>query len=125
MVREPVSEVRRLFAHLGGSPEGIDIGRLTRPSLTARKATSAVWTGEDRVHAWRPKVTEAQRRRAAEIVASFGLDRIYSDEPIPRVEGVLEIMNDGRWDVEKTPVAPNAAAGRVIARDWSPEAGSV
>ena len=105
MVREPESEIKKLFSYLGKRPEGIDIGRLKQPSLTARKASSAAWTGEDRVDAWRKKVTEAERRRAAEIVAMFGLDRVYSDEPVPRVEGIREIMNDGRWDVKRAQTA--------------------
>ena len=106
LVREPASEIEKLCSYLGKSPEGINIKRLDRPSLTARRATSAVWTGEDRVEGWQKKVTDAQRRRAAEIVAMFGLDRIYTDEPLPRVEGIQEIMNGGRSGALRTQTAP-------------------
>jgi hypothetical protein len=124
MVREPVSEVEKLFGYLGKRAEDIDISKLTRPSLTARKASSAAWTGEDRVHAWQNKVTEAQRQRAAEIVESFGLDRIYTDEPLPRVEGVREIMNAGRWGLRRARSRRDATPRQVISTNWSPEGGA-
>jgi hypothetical protein len=41
-------------------------------------------------------VSDAQRRRAREILSLFGLDAIYTDAPMPRPEGVLEIMDAGR-----------------------------
>jgi hypothetical protein len=125
MVREPESEVPKLFAYLGKSSEDIDIERLKRPSLTARKVSSAAWTGEDRVDAWRRKVTEAQRRRAQEIVARFGLDGIYGDEAMPRVQGAQEVMNEGRWVRPVVPTAPDAAVRGVMTPSWSPKAESV
>lgn len=123
MVREPASEVQKLFAYLGKEPQGIDIGKLKQPSLTARKASSAAWTGEDRVDAWRAKVTESQRQRAQEIVAQFGLDRIYGDAPMPRAEGALEVMNKGRWSRPAT-TASDASTRGAMAPTWSPEAES-
>ena len=123
MVREPASEVQKLFAYLGKQPEGIDIERLKLPSLTARKTSSAAWTGEDRVDAWRRKVTEAQRQRAQEIVAQFGLDRIYGDGPMPCVEGAQEVMKEGRSS-RPAMTAPGAPKRDVMAPTWSPEAES-
>jgi hypothetical protein len=120
MVRDPEAEVGKLFAYLGKSAEGIDIDRLKRPSLTARKVSSAAWTGEDRVDAWRKKVTETERRRAQEIVARFGLDRIYGDGPMPNVQGACDVMNEGP---RRRPVAAssdNTVVGRVISPAWSP-----
>jgi len=96
MVREPEAEVRGLLEHLGIPAAGLDIARLARPSLTARRATSAAWTGADRVTAWQDRIDGAQRERAAEILSLFGLDRIYSDDPIPRMEGPAEIMSESR-----------------------------
>jgi hypothetical protein len=118
MVREPEAEVHKLLTYLGKNPEGIDIDRLKRPSLTARKVSSAAWTGEDRVDAWRRKVTQAQRQRAQEIVARFGLNGIYGDEPMPNVQGAYDVMNEGRW---RQSTASDAAMRRVMPATWSPE----
>jgi hypothetical protein len=98
LVRSPESEIARLLAHIGRSPDELplDLERLRTPSLTARRASSAVWTGADPVESWRRKVSDAQRRRAVEILSLFGLDRIYGDAPLPRVEGVLELMDGAR-----------------------------
>jgi hypothetical protein len=92
LVRHPESEVARLFERIGRSMEGLDLEKLKVPSLTARRASSAVWTGADPVENWRRKVTAEQRSRALEILALFGLDRVYDDEPMPRMEGILEVM---------------------------------
>lgn len=123
MVREPETEVGKLFTYLGKKSEDIDIERLKRPSLTARKVSSAAWTGEDRVDAWRKKVTAAQRQRAQEIVARFGLDRIYGDGPMPLVQGAQEVMNEGRWKPGAL-ASPDAAVLRGMPPTWSPNAES-
>jgi len=94
LVRHPESEVARLFAHVGKSMDGLDLEKLKIPSLTARRASSAVWTGADPADAWKKKVTPEQRRRAQEILELFGLDRIYGDDGMPRREAVLEIMTE-------------------------------
>ncbi len=97
LVQQPESEVGRLFAYLGKSLDGFDFERLKLPSLTSRRASSAVWTGDDRVTSWKNKISDEQRRRALEILQLFGLDGIYTDDPMPRVEGALEIMTRGEW----------------------------
>jgi CheY-like chemotaxis protein len=105
LVQQPQSEVRRLFSYLGKSMDGLDLGKLKIPSLTARRATSAVWTGDDRVASWKNKVSDEQRRRALEILKLFGLDCIYTDAPMPRMEGALEIMK-GREEHNKLVQTP-------------------
>ena len=92
LVRNPEAEIARLFSHLGKSMDGLDLERLKTPSLTARRASSAVWTGADPVDSWKKKVSDEQRKRALEILERFGLDCIYTDQPMPRMEGVMEIM---------------------------------
>jgi hypothetical protein len=96
LVQHPESEIGRLFSYLGKSMEGLNIEKLKIPSLTARKASSAVWTGASRTDGWKKQVSDEQRRRALEILTLFGLDRIYTDDSMPRVEGALEIMNGAR-----------------------------
>ena len=92
LVRNPEAEIARLFSHLGKSMDGLDLERLKTPSLTARRASSAVWTGADPVDSWKKKVSDEQRKRALEILERFGLDCIYTDASMPRMEGVTEIM---------------------------------
>ena len=100
LVRHPEAELGRLFAHLGKSMDNLDMEKLKKPSLTARRSSSAVWTGADPVDNWKTKVSDAQRQRAREILALFGLDRIYGDDSMPRMDGILEIMNgrEGRLE---------------------------
>jgi hypothetical protein len=96
LVQQPESEIGRLFSFLGKSMNDLDLEKLKLPSLTARRATSAVWTGASRTDGWKKNVSDEQRRRALEILAMFGLDGIYTDASMPRVEGALEIMNGAR-----------------------------
>jgi hypothetical protein len=103
LVRHPELEVGRLFAHLGKRMEDLDLEKLKVPSLTARRASSAVWTGADPVDSWKNQVSPGQQRRALEILESFGLDRIYTDDPMPRMEGVLETMGgEPSWGLSET-----------------------
>jgi len=107
LVRQPEAELSRLFAHLGKSMDGLDMEKLKTPSLTARRASSAVWTGVDPVDQWKEKVSDEQRRRALEILALFGLDRIYTDASMPRVEGLKEIMgSNGAGPVDSRSPSP-------------------
>jgi hypothetical protein len=94
LVRSPESEVAGLLSHLGRRCGDLDLDpqRLERPSLTARRASSAVFTGADPVESWRSRVGEAQRRRALEILGLFGLDALYTDAPMPRPAGLLDVM---------------------------------
>ena len=94
LVRQPESEVGRLFGSLGKNMDGLDLEKLKTPSLTSRRASSAVWTGADPVDSWKNKVSPAQQQRALEILALFGLDRIYNEASMPRMEGVTELLND-------------------------------
>ena len=81
----PETETDRLFTYLG-QPAG---GESLQRALAARSAThrrgSAVVTGADPVSQWMQHVTEAQRQRADELLAAFGLDVLYgSGDPRPR-----------------------------------------
>lgn len=96
LVQQPEAEIGRLFSYLGKSMDNLDLEKLKIPSLTARRASSAVWTGANRTDGWKKSVSDAQRRRALEILKLFGLDSIYTDASMPRVEGAFEIMNGGR-----------------------------
>lgn len=110
LVRQPESEVARLFAYLGRSAGDVDFEKMKTPSLTARRASSAVWTGSDPVDSWKAKVSSEQRRRAGEILQLFGLDCIYTDASMPRVEGLFEIMQGGPRNPHREGTPTGAAA---------------
>jgi hypothetical protein len=95
LVQQPEAEIGRLFSYLGKSMDDLNMEKLKLPSLTARRSSSAVWTGANRTEGWRKQVNDEQRRRAVEILTLFGLNKVYTDDPMPRVEGALEIMNGG------------------------------
>lgn len=87
----PEDEIRRLFAYLG---EGFDarVYRALRcPSPLSRKGG-----GEPSVDAWRRSVTDSQLERAVEILALFGLDRVYGARTMPDPSGARALMDEAR-----------------------------
>jgi hypothetical protein len=102
LVRHPEAELARLFSYLGKSMDGLDMAKLKQPSLTARRASSAVWNGDDPADAWTRKVSRERRRRAERILGLFGLGGIYCDEPMPRMEGVAELMSGVKTGAKAT-----------------------
>lgn len=91
LVLDPEREIERLFSFLG---MGFDQGALeaaSRPSAATRK-DSAIVSGQDVVSSWQLHVTPDQAARAVEILELFGLDRIYSADPIPRLEVADEAL---------------------------------
>lgn len=73
LVSDPATEVPRLFAYLGKEFEARALERISEPS-----ATTFVTESQNR-----PAVYETGR--ALEIVAAFGLDRIYGADANPKV----------------------------------------
>lgn len=79
----PEDELRRLFGFVGIPYDPGALRALARPSATSRK-DSAVFSGEDLVEAWRASVTPEELASTMSIVELFGLDRIYTSDPMPR-----------------------------------------
>lgn len=87
----PERELRRLFAFLGRDfGEGVYRG-VGRPSSLSRRE-SAVVLGERPADSWTRSVGDAERERAVEIMALFGLDRIYGEGAMPDPGGLHELM---------------------------------
>jgi hypothetical protein len=78
----PREEVAKTFAFLGRKFDESVFEAMSRPSPLARKE-SAVLLGERPVDSWRKRVTPEQARRALEILSLFGLEGIYSEDPMP------------------------------------------
>ena len=87
---DPEGELRRLFTFLGRSLDDESVRRrLWKPSpMTSRKQMPDAKT---LVEGWRKKVPADDVRRAGEILALFGLDAIYSADPMPDPAGLAKI----------------------------------
>lgn len=79
------AETRRLFAHVGRRFDPAACAALERPSATARRE-GAVHTGRDPLTDWQRQLSASQKARAAELLARFRLDRLYTaGDPLPRL----------------------------------------
>jgi hypothetical protein len=81
----PATEIQRLFAFLGMEFDEDVLERVGRPSAVARK-NSAIMLGESLVERWRRDVTDEDLGRALEILALFGLDRVYGEGSMPKLK---------------------------------------
>jgi hypothetical protein len=95
LCQDPEGEVKRLFAFLGKDFDESVLQKMKNPSLFSRLG-SAVLSGEGLVGGWRKHVTDAQLQRAVEILGLFGLEKVYSEEPMPDPNGVLTLMRTDR-----------------------------
>lgn len=83
LLSDPEGELAPLFAFLG---EEFDA---TLPRSIAEE--SGAGRNSRRISGWTERVSEIRRRRAAEILELFGMDRIYGEDPMPRPEGITEV----------------------------------
>jgi hypothetical protein len=91
LAERPKEELGRIFAFLGRSYDDAVLEALKRPSSRA-KEWSAIVTGESLIGRWKSEVTDAQMRRSLEILSLFGLDKIYSDDPMPNAEAAYAML---------------------------------
>jgi sulfotransferase family protein len=94
LCEDPNDELGRLGTFLGRSFDNSVLERVNRPSKLSRPK-SAILSGESLVADWRKVVTDAQLERAVEILGLFGLDEIYSEEPMPNTGGARTLMGAG------------------------------
>jgi hypothetical protein len=87
----PAEEVSAVMRHVGGGDDGravrIDDRLVAKPSRVTDRA-SAVRQGGSPVDAWRRALTTAQIDSAIAILAEFGLDAMYSADPMPQRAGL-------------------------------------
>ena len=87
----PDQEVSRIMRHIHPRDrEGnaaIDASLVARPSRVT-DAASAVRTGASAVDSWTRELTPAQIDRGLATLAAFGLDALYSADPMPRRGGL-------------------------------------
>lgn len=83
---DPEGELRRLFSFIGRSLDDSFQRKLWKPSpMTNRRRMPDPKT---LVAGWQKKVPADDVRRAIEILQLFGLDAVYSSDPMPNPEGL-------------------------------------
>jgi hypothetical protein len=107
LCQDPADEVGRLFDFLGRDFDNSVFEKINRPSRLSRPK-SAIFSGESLVADWRKHVTDAQLERAVEILRLFGLDEIYSEEPLPNTSGALSLMGTSSAEASSGPERKNS-----------------
>lgn len=87
LISYPERELPPLFDALGMGFDPAVYRQMKTPSPLSRK-TSAYSSLDE----WYQRVDKAQIRRAVDILALFGLDRVYGEHPMPNAEAVRAMM---------------------------------
>jgi hypothetical protein len=87
LLENPEDGLRSLFGFLGEDMDDRVYGRLGRPSPLSRRGAPL-----PSVDGWRAHVSARQLERACEILALFGLDRVYGEGPMPDPSGAYSLM---------------------------------
>src|SRR4029077_19430003 len=85
VVEYPREEIRKLFAFLDERYDDKVYEAVKRPSEVTRP-DAAILTGKSIVGHWKEEVGPEQPRRSIDILRRFGLDAIYDEQPMPKVE---------------------------------------
>ena len=88
---EPRAEVERLFSFLDRPMDDRILARLATPSAMTRR-DSAIVSGGSLIDGWRKHIGDEQVKRAVEILRLFGLDKIYGQDSVPRVDQAYAMM---------------------------------
>jgi Sulfotransferase family len=83
----PERELRSLFDFLGENLDDHVYAKLARPSPLSRKNAPV-----PSLDGWRGRVSARQLERTGEILALFGLDGIYAEDPMPDPSGAYATM---------------------------------
>jgi hypothetical protein len=87
LLMSPEDELRSLFGFLGEDLDGRIYDKLARPSPLSRRDAPL-----PSVDGWRTRVGARRLERAGEILALFGLDRVYGEGPMPDPSGAYDLM---------------------------------
>lgn len=91
LCENPEAEIARLFAFLGKGYDQRVLAQLKLPSPLSRP-DSTIITGGSLIDAWRAGITAEQLARAMQLLSLFGLDSIYSEDPMPNVEDASQVI---------------------------------
>jgi hypothetical protein len=88
---DPRREIARLFSFVGRPLTEDAFARLARPSSMAWGSAARIALGGDRSDGWKSFVSDEELKRGIEILAMFGLDRLYTTDGEPQI-GADEIL---------------------------------
>jgi len=91
---DPLGELRKLFRFLGRDVDESALREVWKPSPMSRY--DAMPDPQTLVSGWRKKVPEADARRALELLALFGLDKVYGLDPLPKPEGLASFVSQAQ-----------------------------
>ncbi len=92
LCKYPKQEIDRLFKFLGQQYDDRVFEKIKIPSATSWRKNSSDLTTDYLLDSWREYVTKEQLKRAIEIMGSFGLDKVYSENSMPNTEGAFAMM---------------------------------
>ena len=101
LVAHPEEQIPRLHAFLGKPVDPGVYDAMREPSMLS-DWNSPTLKGASRTASWRAKLDASDIKQAISLVAAFGLDAIYSDDPMPIASGL---------DALRPPAAKEAAEG--------------
>ena len=114
---DPAGETGRLFAFLGLPVDAAATARLREPSATAQK-DSAILAGDgiDLVNRWKRDVSVADLDLTLDVLRLFGLDAVYGEGAMPKVEDPVGALSGrgGGAAPQPTRSASDGSAGRGI-----------
>jgi hypothetical protein len=87
LLENPEDGLRDLFGFLGEDMDDRVYGKLGRPSPLSRRGAPL-----PSVDGWRAHVSARQLERVCEILALFGLDRVYGEGSMPDPSGAYSLM---------------------------------
>jgi len=89
LLENPEDGLRSLFGFLGEDVDDRVYDELGRPSPLSRREAPL-----PSVDGWRAHVSARQLERVREILALFGLDRVYGEGPMPEPSGAYSLMTE-------------------------------
>jgi len=91
---QPGEELRRAFRFIGNTYSDKVLKAIKKPSVTIH-AKSAIISHQDLISGYKRSLTQHDIGKAVTIISNFGLDKIYGNEPMPKIKGAdcLEIFN--------------------------------
>lgn len=87
LITHPERELSPLFAALGTDLDTTVYQKMKNPSPLSRKIAAHSSPND-----WWRRIDKAELRRAFEILALFGLDRVYGEDPMPDAEASRAMM---------------------------------
>lgn len=94
LILHPKNEVKKIFQFIRCKySEAEMLNSLSRPSSTTKKSAAFFSRDTLRVDRWKRKASSEQSRRAEEIMALFGMERLYCPQTsMPNTEAAAELF---------------------------------